>query len=77
MRSEHQPLIDAGERVVTRIIRVDFHRLPVRSGSCDLAVAAFGLDPSPHPAVAIAVTETSRVPAPVGLTPLVTKSLDR
>ncbi|WP_075739090.1 class I SAM-dependent methyltransferase [Streptomyces acidiscabies] len=67
-------LTDAGERAEARFVQADFHRLPVRGGSCDLAVAAFCLYHSPRPADALA--EISRVLAPGGLAVLVTKSLD-
>ncbi len=52
----------------------DFHRLPLGSGTCDVAVAAFCLYHSPQPECVI--EEISRALAPQGLAVLVTKSLD-
>jgi SAM-dependent methyltransferase len=52
----------------------DFHRLPLRDNSCDLAVAAFCLYHSPRPERVIA--EIRRTLIPGGLAVLVTKSLD-
>ncbi|MCX5302810.1 methyltransferase domain-containing protein [Streptomyces sp. NBC_00160] len=55
-------------------IEGDFHQLPLGSGTCDVAVAAFCLYHSPQPERAI--EEISRTLAPQGLAVLVTKSLD-
>ncbi|MEV2189806.1 methyltransferase domain-containing protein [Streptomyces phaeochromogenes] len=52
----------------------DFHRLPLDSGTCDVAVAAFCLYHSPQPERVI--EQFSRALAPQGLAVLVTKSLD-
>lgn len=52
----------------------DFHRLPLQTGSCSLAVAAFCLYHSARPEQAIA--EIARCLVPGGLTVLVTKSAD-
>lgn len=52
----------------------DFHHLPLSSGTCDVAVAAFCLYHSPQPERVI--EEISRVLAPQGLAVLVTKSLN-
>jgi ubiquinone/menaquinone biosynthesis C-methylase UbiE len=55
-------------------IQGDFHRLPLRTGSCSLAVAAFCLYHSARPEQVIA--EIARCLVPGGLTVLVTKSAD-
>jgi SAM-dependent methyltransferase len=52
----------------------DFHRLPLQTGSCSLAVAAFCLYHSAHPEQVIA--EIARCLVPGGLAVLVTKSAD-
>ena len=61
--------------VQVSFLRGDFHQLPLPTGSCDLAVAAFCLYHSPRPQAVVA--EISRVLAPEGMAVLVTKSLDR
>ncbi|MFL6124239.1 class I SAM-dependent methyltransferase [Actinophytocola sp.] len=55
-------------------IQGDFHRLPLQTGSCSLAVAAFCLYHSARPEQVIA--EIARSLAPGGLAVLVTKSAD-
>ncbi|MFC8660632.1 class I SAM-dependent methyltransferase [Streptomyces sp. NPDC057199] len=60
--------------VEVSFLQGDFHQLPLPTGSCDLAVAAFCLYHSPRPETAVA--EINRVLAPGGLAVLVTKSLD-
>lgn len=55
-------------------IQGDFHQLPLRTGSCSLAVAAFCLYHSARPEQVIA--EIARCLVPGGLAVLVTKSAD-
>lgn len=62
----------AGHAVVT--VRGDFHHLPLREASIDVAVAAFYLYHSPHPEHVVA--EIARCLAPGGRAILVTKSAD-
>jgi SAM-dependent methyltransferase len=57
-----------------RSVCADFHALPLRDESCDLAVAAFCLYHSPHPDMVIG--EIARCLAPGGSAILVTKSAD-
>jgi ubiquinone/menaquinone biosynthesis C-methylase UbiE len=54
--------------------QADFHNLPLRAGSCDLAVAAFCLYHSAQPQRVIA--EVARCLVPGGIAVLVTKSAD-
>ncbi|GAA3368448.1 hypothetical protein GCM10020367_06830 [Streptomyces sannanensis] len=60
--------------VLVSFLQGDFHQLPLPTGSCDLAVAAFCLYHSLHPERVVA--EIDRVLVPGGLAVLVTKSLD-
>jgi SAM-dependent methyltransferase len=55
-------------------VRADFHRLPFRDGSCDLAVAAFCLYHSPAPERVI--SEITRCLAPGGTVIIAVKSAD-
>ncbi len=62
----------AGHAVET--VRADFHHLPLREASINVAVAAFCLYHSPHPEHVVA--EIARCLAPDGRAVLVTKSVD-
>lgn len=55
-------------------VRADFHALPLRDGSCQLAVAAFCLYHAPRPDMVIG--EVARCLAPGGIAILATKSLN-
>ncbi|MEV0934306.1 class I SAM-dependent methyltransferase [Streptomyces phaeochromogenes] len=67
-RTRHLPGVQVS------FLQGDFHHLPLPTGACDLAVAAFCLYHSPRPEMVVA--EINRVLAPGGLAVLVTKSLD-
>jgi SAM-dependent methyltransferase len=69
-RERAQDLAD----ITVDFVEGDFHDLPLPSGSCDVAAAAFCLYHSQHPEDVIA--QIARVLAPGGLAVLVTKGLD-
>ncbi|MEU8269700.1 class I SAM-dependent methyltransferase [Sphaerisporangium sp. NPDC049002] len=65
---------ERGTDSAVSFVQADFHHLPLPTGACALAVAAFCLYHAMRPEVVIA--EIARVLAPDGVTILVTKSAD-